>query len=472
MTSSLRVMENEVENCYAFAKTPLTRSSQISSMKFAAQSSQTVHANRPEEFFEQAFASFLEVAPDAVVVADRDGRIIRVNAQTERMFQYSRTELLGRQIEILIPERFRERHVQQRAAYSAEPTMRPMGVGQRQLYGLRKDGQEFPVEISLGVLPTEAGFLIASAIRDVSEQRRLEEELSERTRQLEEANRNKDEFLGMLAHELRNPLAATSMAVEVLRHSSPIEDPKQLWDIISRQTLQMLHLVNDLMDVSRIAHGKVRIQKVPVDLDPLIRQAIEAVQPLLNANKQPLTVSLPPRPLQLLADPVRLVEVFTNLLNNAAKYTDNGGQILLIAAKVNDEVVVEFRDTGIGIPIEMLPHIFDPFTQVTGALNRSEGGIGIGLAMVAHLVRLHDGTVQVFSDGPGRGSRFLVRLPAYIPSPQITLPLDEGASALSGRRIPVVDDDKDSADSLKMLLRLKGNHTRPANDGLKAVDVA
>ena len=232
MTSSLRVIENDVENRFACAEIPLAGPSQNSLVNPAAQSGQTVQINRQEQFTEQSFASFLEDAPDAVVVADRDGRIIRVNAQTERMFQYSRAELLGRQIEVLIPERFRERHVQQRAAYSAEPKMRPMGVGQRQLYGLRKDGQEFPVEISLGVLPTKVGFLVASAIRDVSEQRRLEAELSERTRQLEEANRNKDEFLGMLAHELRNPLAAICMAVEVLRQRPLLDDPDQWCDII------------------------------------------------------------------------------------------------------------------------------------------------------------------------------------------------------------------------------------------------
>ncbi len=264
MTSTLRVIENDVENRRVCAEIPLFRTARNSL------------ANRLDGFTEQAFASFLEVAPDAVVVADRDGRIIRVNARTENMFQYSRAELLGRQIEVLIPERFRERHVQQRTAYSAKPVTRPMGVGQRKLYGLRKDGHEFPVEISLGVLPTEAGLLVASAIRDVSEQRRLETALGERTHQLEEANRNKDEFLGMLAHELRNPLAAISMAVEVLRQSPPDVDPEQWCDIISRQTLQILYLVEDLLDVSRIAHGKVRIQRVPVDLDVLISQAIEA----------------------------------------------------------------------------------------------------------------------------------------------------------------------------------------------------
>lgn len=411
MTFSVRGSENPVEYRFGFAKIPLARPPQDSLAEPTAQSGQAVVINPLGEFAEQIFARFLEFAPDAVVVADGDGRIIRVNAQTEKMFQYARKELLGRQIEVLIPECFRERHVQQRAAYSAKPVLRPMGVGNRQLYGLRKNGDEFPVEISLGPLPTEGGLLVASAIRDVTEQRRLEAELNERTRQLEEANHNKDEFLGTLAHEVRNPLAAISMAVEVLRQETSMHDRAQFCDIISRQALQILHLVEDLMDVSRIAHGKVRIQKVPVDLVPLISQAIEAVQPLLIARNQQLTLLLPPQPVTLMADPVRLIEIFTNLLNNAAKYTDAEGRIFLMVAEENDEVVVEIRDTGIGISREMLPRIFDPFTQVAGALSRSEGGIGIGLAMVAHLVRLHGGTVQVFSDGPGHGSRFVVRLP-------------------------------------------------------------
>jgi signal transduction histidine kinase len=239
----------------------------------------------------------------------------------------------------------------------------------------------------------------------------LEAKLLQRTQQLEEANNNKDEFLGTLAHELRSPLAAVSMAVDILRENPSSEDIEQLWSIIRRQTNQMLHLVEDLMDVSRIAHAKVRVQKIQVDLEPLISQAIEAVQPLFSVHKQQLTFSFPPEPVKLMADPVRLVEVFTNLLSNAAKYTYDEGHISLLVAEENEEVVIEFRDTGIGITAEMLPRVFDPFTQVTDAINRSEGGIGIGLAMVAHLVRLHKGTVNAFSDGPGKGSRFVVRLP-------------------------------------------------------------
>jgi PAS domain S-box-containing protein len=359
---------------------------------------------------EQEFNGFLESAPDAVVIADRDGRIIRVNAQTEKLFGYPRRELLGRKVEMLMPERFRAQHVGQRTNYIANPIARPMRTGQ-QLYGRRKDGHEFPAEISLSPLPAEDGFVIATAIRDVTEQRRMQEELRRRTQELEDAIQHKDEFLGMLAHELRNPLAAIGNAIEVLRLGRPNADHEWVCDVISRQTEQVLHLVDDLMDVSRLAHGKVSLRKMPVELSQLISQAIEAVQPLLNTRTQQLAVSLPSQSVRLLADPTRLVQVLTNLLNNAAKYTEDDGHIWLTATEEEGEVVVRVRDNGIGIAAVMLPRVFDLFTQVPGALDRSDGGIGIGLAMVDQLIKLHGGSVKAFSDGPGRGSEFVVRLP-------------------------------------------------------------
>jgi len=422
---------------------------------------------------EHEFNGFLESAPDAVVITDQDGRIIRVNAQTEKLFGYLREELLGHEVEMLMPERFRGQHVVQRTNYIASPIMRPLGASQ-QLYGLSKDGHEFPLEISLSPLPTEDGFVIAATIRDTTEHRRMEEELRQRTQELEDAIRHKDEFLGMLAHELRNPLAAIKNAIEVLRLGPPNADQEWICDVVSRQTEQVLHLVEDLMDVSRLAHGKVSLRKMPVELSHLISQAIETVQPLLNTRMQQLAVSLPSRPVRLLADPTRLIQVLTNLLHNASKYTEDNGQIWLIAAEVEGEVVVRVRDNGIGIAAAMLPRVFDLFTQVPGALDRSDGGIGLGLAMVDQLIKLHGGSVKVFSDGPGWGSEFVVRLPLFIDPASAPPPSSAGpiAKALSKSRILVVDDNKDSADSLGILLRIKSNEVRTAYDGGEALEVA
>ena len=202
------------------------------------------------------FGQFLESALDAVVIADIDGRIIRLNTRAETLFGYSRQELIGRNVEALIPQRFRGRHVEQRTAYLDNPKTRPMGTG-LEVYGLRKDGSEFPAEISLSPVPVKEGFIVATAIRDVTEHRRIEDELRER-RKLEEADRQKDEFLGMLAHELRNPLGTIRNAVEVFGQLAPPDsDLRFTNDVIARQTQHMAHLVDDLLDVTRIVHGKV-----------------------------------------------------------------------------------------------------------------------------------------------------------------------------------------------------------------------
>jgi signal transduction histidine kinase len=312
---------------------------------------------------------------------------------------------------VLIPERSRRRHVEQRLASIANPGTRPKGAG-LELCGRRKDGQEFPTEISLRPLSAEDGFVIARAIQDAPEHRRIEEELRQRTQKLEDAARHKDVFLGLLAHELRNPLGTIRNALQVLKQFGP-PDPNLQWarDVIGRQTDHLAHLVEDLLDASRIAHGKVSIRKETVELGQVVGQAVETCRPVMGARKQQVTVSLPSQPVPLLADPTRLVQVLTNLLNNAAKYTDEGGHIWLTATAEEGEVVLRVRDNGIGIAAAMLPSVFDLFTQAPDAVERSEGGLGIGLAMVGHLVHLHGGTVQAFSDGPGRGTEFVVRLP-------------------------------------------------------------
>ena len=253
---------------------------------------------------------------------------------------------------------------------------------------------------------------------------------------LEEQDRRKTEFLAMLAHELRNPLAPIRNAVQILRR--PITDKAgREWaqDVIDRQVGQMVRLVDDLLDVSRITRGKVKLKPEAIDVSRAAAVAVETSRPLIDARRQELTVALSPEPLWVTADAARLAQVLANLLNNAAKYTEQGGRISLTAAREGDEAVFRVRDTGVGIPEEMLPRVFELFTQVDRSLDRSEGGLGIGLTLAHRLVEMHGGTLQAFSDGPGRGSEFVVRLAALPCARPRTSP---EMRSVRGRRRPAV----------------------------------
>lgn len=420
-----------------------------------------------EALQEQRFSSFLEAAPDAVVIIDQGGKIVRVNGQTEKMFGHGREELLGQAVEILMPERFRGNHRGQRNAFMAHPSTRLMGPA-LELWGLRKDGSEFPVEISLSPIPDREGVLVASIVRDVTRRRQMEQELRN-------ADRMKDEFLATLGHELRNPLAPIRNAVELLGiEDLEGRDLRTAREVIARQVKVMERLIDDLLNVSRISRNKLEICKERVELAAVVESSVESSRPLLQQSGHQLTVSLPPQPVLLDADSIRLAQVFVNLLNNAAKYTTPGGHIWLVAERQGSNAVVSVRDNGIGIPRDMLSRIFDMFTQVNQSREQSQGGLGIGLTLVRRLVEMHDGSIEARSDGAGAGSEFIVRLPVHVQLLQDTPTTSGGprVSALSGFRILVVDDNKNSADTLGMLLWLKGNDIRTANDGLEAVQVA
>ena len=309
--------------------------------------------------------------------------------------------------------------------------------------------------------------LILLAVQDVSA-------LREKADELAQANRNKDEFLATLAHELRNPLSPIRNAVHYLGMAG-IEhaDVKPISDLIARQVDVMVRLIDDLLDIARISRNKLDIRRERISLASVLLSAIETSRPLIEQSGHELTVSLPPETLKLDADPVRLAQVFLNLLNNAAKYTDRGGQISLTAQQEEGEAVVTIRDNGIGIPGDMLEHVFDMFAQVDRSLERSEGGLGIGLTLVRRLIAMHGGTIAVHSGGLGEGSEFVVRLPC-VESPEDSSPAAASIrpAGLTARRILVVDDNRDSAHMLAMLLRLKGNTLRTAHDGLEALDTA
>ena len=291
---------------------------------------------------------------------------------------------------------------------------------------------------------------------------------------LREANRRKDEFLATLAHELRNPLAPLRNGLQVMKLSG--NDAKAVETsrvMMERQLEQMVRLIDDLMDVNRISRGKIDLRRQRVDVSRVITQAVETSHPLIEAGEHALTVDLPRGPLVVDGDETRLAQVLSNLLNNAAKYTEPCGSIRIAAERHKGEAVISVKDTGVGIPKTMLPRIFDLFTQVDKSLDRSQGGVGIGLSLVKGLVELHGGQVEARSEGQGKGSEFIVRLPvvdeAADPAPK---PEKSMTGQLGGYRVLVADDNVDSATSLAMLLRLMGNEVHTAHDGLQAVEVA
>ena len=292
--------------------------------------------------------------------------------------------------------------------------------------------------------------------------------------QLREADRRKDEFLATLSHELRNPLAPVRNAAELLRLQAPKTPATQrALGMIDRQMHQMTRLIDDLMDVSRISRNKLQLRKDRVDLREVLQAAVEISRPLLDAGAHDLTVAAPD-PVVVEGDATRLAQAVANLLNNAAKYTDRGGRVWLTAERHGSDAVVSVRDEGVGIPPGMLARVFDMFTQVDRTRERSQGGLGIGLALVKRLIELHGGSVEAHSDGPGRGSEFVIRLPAVV-GPSAVVGSERpatGVQSLDSVRVLVVDDNRDAAVTLELLLAETGAAVRTAFDGHEAVRAA
>jgi signal transduction histidine kinase/DNA-binding response OmpR family regulator len=299
-------------------------------------------------------------------------------------------------------------------------------------------------------------------------------------REIRDADRRKGEFLAMLSHELRNPLAPILNALHYLRSpDSDADDVEQAREIAERQVRHLTRLVDDLLDVSRISSGKIQLRKETMDLHASVARAAEIARPLIDARRHELRIVLPPDPVRLVADSARVEQVLANLLNNAAKYTEPGGHIDLSAERIDKDVVVRVRDDGIGISPELLPRVFELFTQDERALDRSHGGLGIGLTLVKNLVELHGGSVSVSSEGPGRGSEFVVRLPLGSPSangdaprPQAAPEAPEEHDVPRSRRVLVVDDNLDGAGMLARLLKGWGHEVALTHDGPSALDVA
>lgn len=288
-----------------------------------------------------------------------------------------------------------------------------------------------------------------------------------------EADRRKDEFLATLAHELRNPLAPILNAISVLKLTyNDREAFERATEMIGRQLTQLVRLIDDLLDVSRISRGKLELRRERVELAPIVHQAVETCRPMADLAGQEVTVALPPEPVYLDADPIRLSQVVSNLLNNACKFGGQRGRISLTAERWDHDVVITVKDNGIGIPRDKLDSIFEMFSQVDQSLERSQGGLGIGLTLSKRLVELHGGSIEARSEGLGKGSEFIVRLPAAGDRAAPRLEVLEDEITPSRRHILVVDDNRDSAESLATLLRLTGNEASVAYDGEQAIEAA
>lgn len=416
---------------------------------------------------------------DAVITTDASGCVTSLNPVAESLTGWTGHDASGKSLD----EIFRivgadSREPCENPALRALREGRIVGLANHTVL-IAKDGKERAIDDSAAPIRDDTGAVIGAVLifRDITDQRRDEENLRRSAAALKESDRRKDEFLALLAHELRNPLAPIRNSVQILRAKNP-SSPDLQWatDVIDRQVQQMTRLIDDLLDVSRINTGKIQIRKKRIELADVVSSSVEACRPLIENLGHELNVAIPAGSVPLEGDLARLSQVLLNLLNNAAKYTDPGGRIWLDASQAGGRVIIRVKDTGIGIPPEMLPRIYDMFTQVDGSLERSRGGLGAGLTLVRRLVELHGGTVEGHSQGTGQGSEFIVNLPvagaSSVETPKRRVDPERRFASTPGRRILVVDDNLDAAESLGLLLQMMGNELRIAQDGLEAVQAA
>jgi PAS domain S-box-containing protein len=426
----------------------------------------------PQEATERFDLLVADVLEYAIFLVDRDGSVRGWNSGAERLFGYSVTEISGQHFSrFYSPDDVRSGQPEQELKTALDS-----GNAISVRWQIRKDGSRFWSKANTTALLDESKQVrsFARVTHDLSEEQ-AQEAQRKRADDLAEANRSKEEFMALLSHELRNPLSPILNALDVQRQVKT-DDPilQQAGNIIERQVRQMVRLVDDLLDVSRITKGKLRLNKESVELRGVVNLAAEAARPLLAARKHEFSMSLPTEAIRVQADPGRLEQIVVNLLNNAAKYTNPGGLIRLSVSAANEEAIIKVCDNGLGMPPEMLPRVFDLFTQVDHTLSRSHGGLGVGLALVRTLVEMHDGRVQAYSAGLNQGSKFTVILPALanVPAREAKTVVERVRPTGPSMRVLVVEDNIDAGDSLSLLLRLHGHEVLVARTGPSALEVA
>lgn len=418
---------------------------------------------------ELRYRRLFESAKDGIVILDAEtGKITDANAFLCGLLEVEARELRGKELHEM--GLFKDKS----ASRAAVRKLQEQGYIRYENLSLETKRGQVEVEVIANVYQIEQQSVIQCNIRDITDRRRLEKLAQEQTVALADLHRRKDEFLAMLGHELRSPLAPITNALHLLRlQKGEDQVQRQARTIIERQVGQLTRLVDDLLEISRISTGRIHLHQERVALNGIVENAIETACPLIGLHKHSLEASLSPQPIWLYADAARLEQVVVNLLTNAAKYTANGGQIWLSIQQEGDEGVLRVRDSGFGIAPELLPHIFDLFTQAEKSLARSDGGLGIGLSLVQRLVEMHRGRVEVYSV-LGQGSEFVVRLPVVLTPAPLPTPTIVKAAIPAGPslRVLVVDDNKDAAQTLAMLLTVTGHQVRTAHDGLAALEVA
>jgi PAS domain S-box-containing protein len=422
---------------------------------------------RQEEMLRQSeerFRLMVEGVRDyAIFMLDLDGRVTSWNSGARRIKGYAAQEIIGRHFSAFYPQEAIAKKWPEQELAMAREHGRFEDEGPR----LRKDGTTFMANVVIMPLYDRDGILIgyAKVTRDLSDRKRVEA--------LEKAERQTNEFLAMLAHELRNPLAPINNALHLLA-LKPTADPTEQWvrEVLVRQTGQMTRLVDDLLDVSRITRAAIPLNRRPLDVRRVVRTAVDGSLQWMQARGHTLSVDLAEgQALTVMADETRLTQVVQNLLHNAAKYTPEGGQVAVSARREDGEVLIAVKDNGIGMDADLLHSAFDLFKQGQQALHRPQGGLGVGLALVQRLVRLHGGTVQALSAGIDRGSEFIVRLPCTDAAAGSVAPTQVRSSS-TPRRVLVIDDNDDAANALRLLLENDGHDVKVAHDGASGLALA